>query len=101
MRGHEVGGLAYSPLFRGMLFGTWSRERPSALTTRAAPTRITGPAFHRHLEALEELQAIARSGGLSCAQLSVGVLLATPGLTGVILAVRAMPVRARSWRTSA
>jgi aryl-alcohol dehydrogenase-like predicted oxidoreductase len=86
---HGVGAIAYSPLFRGMLFGTWPRDkRFGADDARGAHKDYSGARFQRHLDAVEELQAIARSRGLSCAQLCVGVLLAVPGLTGVICGAR-------------
>jgi aryl-alcohol dehydrogenase-like predicted oxidoreductase len=86
---HEVGAISYSPLFRGLLFGTWSRDKTFGPDdARGAHKDYAGARFQRHLDAVDELQAIARSGGLSCAQLCVGVLLATPGLTGVICGAR-------------
>jgi aryl-alcohol dehydrogenase-like predicted oxidoreductase len=82
---NNVGAIAYSPLFRGLLFGTWSRNKVfGADDARGTHKDYSGPRFQRHLDAVEELQALAREGGISCAQLCVGVLLATPGLTGVI-----------------
>jgi hypothetical protein len=47
-----------------------------------------GVRFQRHLQAVEEIRAVAASGRLSTAQLCVGVLLHTPGLTGVIVGAR-------------
>jgi aryl-alcohol dehydrogenase-like predicted oxidoreductase len=86
---HDVGAISYSPLFRGLLFGTWSRDKTfGADDARGAHKDYSGRRFQRHLDAVEELQAIARSGGLSCAQLCVGVLLGTPVLTGVICGAR-------------
>jgi aryl-alcohol dehydrogenase-like predicted oxidoreductase len=86
---NDVGAISYSPLFRGLLFGTWSRDKTfCADDARGAHKDYSGPRFQRHLDAVDELQAIARSGGLSCAQLCVGVLLVTPGLTGVICGAR-------------
>jgi aryl-alcohol dehydrogenase-like predicted oxidoreductase len=86
---HDVGAISYSPLFRGLLFGTWSRNKTFGPDdARGAHKDYSGPRFQRHLDAVDELQAIARTGGLSCAQLCVGVLLATPGLTGVICGAR-------------
>ena len=86
---HGVGAIAYSPLFRGLLFGTWSRDKIFGKDdARGAHKDYVGARFQRHLDAVDELQAIARSAGLSCAQLCVGVLLATPGLTGVICGAR-------------
>ena len=86
---HDVGAIAYSPLFRGMLFGTWSRDKTFGPDdARGTHKDYSGARFQRHLDAVDELQAIARSGGLSCAQLCVGVLLDTPGLTAVICGAR-------------
>jgi aryl-alcohol dehydrogenase-like predicted oxidoreductase len=86
---NNVGAISYSPLFRGLLFGTWSRDKTFGPDDARGPHKdYSGPRFQRHLDAVEELHAIARSGGLSIAQLCVGVLLATPGLTGVICGAR-------------
>ena len=86
---HDVGVIAYSPLLRGMLFGTWGRDKtfPSD-DTRSAHKDYSGARFQRHLDALDELKALAASWGLSCPQLCVGVLLRTPGLTGCIVGAR-------------
>jgi aryl-alcohol dehydrogenase-like predicted oxidoreductase len=37
---------------------------------------------------VDEIKQLAADSGLSCAQLAVGVLLATPGLTGSIVGAR-------------
>ena len=86
---HNVGAISYSPLFRGLLFGTWSRDKTFGPDDARGPHKdYSGPRFQRHLDAVDEIQGIARASGLSCAQLCVGVLLATPGLTGVICGAR-------------
>ena len=86
---HDVGAISYSPLFRGLLFGTWSRDKTFGSDDARGPHKdYSGPRFQRHLDAVEEIQSIARASGLSCAQLCVGVLLVTPGLTGVICGAR-------------
>ena len=86
---HGVGMIAYSPLLRGMLFGTWTKDKTfPADDTRGAHKDYTGVRFQRHLQALDELKALAGKGGLSCAQLCIGVLLGTPGLTGCIVGAR-------------
>jgi aryl-alcohol dehydrogenase-like predicted oxidoreductase len=86
---HGVGAISYSPLFRGLLFGTWSRDKTFGADDARGPHKdYSGPRFQRHLDAVDELRAIATSGGLSVAQLCVGVLLETPGLTGVICGAR-------------
>ena len=88
-RAHGVGAIAYSPLFRGLLFGTWRRDKtfPPG-DARREHKDYQGARFQRHLDAVDELTALARQGGLSCAQLCLGVLLGTPGLTGCIVGAR-------------
>lgn len=86
---HDVGVISYSPLFRGMLFGTWGAGKTfPADDGRSTHKDYAGARFQRHLEAVEEVRAVAAAGGLSVAQLCVGVLLHTPGLTGVIVGAR-------------
>lgn len=86
---HDVGAISYSPLFRGLLFGAWSRDKTFGPDdARGQHKDYSGRRFQRHLDAVDEIQAIARAGGLSCAQLCVGVLLIVPGLTGVICGAR-------------
>jgi aryl-alcohol dehydrogenase-like predicted oxidoreductase len=84
-----VGAIAYSPLFRGMLFGTWPRTKmfPPG-DARGDHKDYKGARFQRHLDAVEELTTLASANGLTTAQLAVGVLLATPGLTGCIVGTR-------------
>lgn len=84
-----LGVIAYSPLFRGMLFGTWSRDKTFAEgDARGEHKDYIGARFQRHLDAVDELTGLAAASGLSCAQLCVGVLLATPGLTACIVGAR-------------
>jgi aryl-alcohol dehydrogenase-like predicted oxidoreductase len=86
---NNVGAISYSPLFRGLLFGTWSRDKTFGADDARGPHKdYSGPRFQRHLDAVDEIQTIARASALSCAQLCVGVLLLTPGLTGVICGAR-------------
>jgi aryl-alcohol dehydrogenase-like predicted oxidoreductase len=86
---HNVGAISYSPLFRGMLFGTWPKDKTfPADDGRSTHKDYAGARFERHLQAVEEMRAVAASSGLSVAQLAVGVLLQTPGLTGVIVGAR-------------
>ena len=86
---HGLGGLAYSPLFRGMLFGTWTQARTfDPGDTRGAHKDYSGPRFVRHLQAIDELKALAAQNGMSCAALCIGALLRTPGLSACIVGAR-------------
>jgi aryl-alcohol dehydrogenase-like predicted oxidoreductase len=84
-----IGAISYSPLLRGMLFGTWGRDKkfPSD-DGRSTHKDYSGARFQRHLDAIDELHALARKAGLSCGQLAVGVILRNPGLTGCIVGAR-------------
>ncbi|MEO7192088.1 MAG: aldo/keto reductase [Vicinamibacterales bacterium] len=85
----HVGVLAYSPLLRGMLFGTWGPDKTFAPgDTRATHKDYSGPRFIRHLDAINEIRAVASTEGLTVPQLCVGVLLHTPGLTACIVGAR-------------
>lgn len=86
---NNVGAIGYSPLFRGMLFGTWGRDKTFGKDDgRGAHKDYSGARFQRHLDAVDEIRALASAAGFSVAQLCVGVLLATPGLTGSIVGAR-------------
>ena len=86
---HNVGAVAYSPLLRGMLFGSWGRDKTfPADDGRSAHKDYSGARFQRHLDAIDEIKVLAASYALSCAQLCVGVLLQTRGLTGCIVGAR-------------
>ena len=86
---HGVGAISYSPLFRGLLFGTWTNDKTfPADDARSAHKDYAGARFQRHLQAVDEIRALAMASGLSVPQLCVGVLLQTPGLTAVIAGAR-------------
>ena len=86
---NNVGVISYSPLFRGLLFGTWSKDKTFPPDDgRSTHKDYAGARFQRHLRAIEEIRAVAAASGLSVPQLAVGVLLQTPGLTGVIAGAR-------------
>ena len=86
---HRVGVIAYSPLFRGLLFGTWTKDKvfPDG-DARGTHKDYSGARFARHIDAVREITDVAIQGGLSCPQLCIGVLLRTPGLTGCIVGAR-------------
>ena len=84
-----LGAIAYSPLFRGMLFGTWGPDKTFAAgDSRGEHKDYRGRRFQRHLLAIDELRAIAAGDDLSVAQLAIGALVGTPGLSGCIVGAR-------------
>jgi len=86
---HGVGVLAYSPLQRGLLFGTWAADKtfPSG-DHRGERSDFTGPRLARSLAAVEELRAIALEDEMTVPQLAIGALLCTEGLTACIVGAR-------------
>lgn len=86
---NNVGAIGYSPLFRGLLFGTWTADKTFGPDdARGAHKDYVGARFKRHLDAVAEIRALGNANGLSCPQLSVGVLLDTPGFTASIVGAR-------------
>ncbi len=84
-----LGTLAYSPLLRGMLFGTWTKDKTFPPDdTRGTHKDYSGPRFIRHLKAMDELNALAAKNGTTCPNLAVGTLLANPALTACIVGAR-------------
>ncbi len=84
-----MGTLAYSPLFRGMLFGTWTKDKSFAPgDSRASHKDYSGPRFARHIQAIDELKALAENHGTTCPNLALGALLANPAVTGCIVGAR-------------
>ena len=86
---NHVGVIAYSPLFRGLLFGTWTKAKTfPAGDGRGSHKDYSGARFARHIDAVNAITALAAGSGLSCPQLCIGVLLRTPGVTGCIVGAR-------------
>lgn len=85
----NLGVIAYSPLFRGLLFGTWKKGKtfPEG-DGRGTHKDYQGARFDRHLDAVAQLRDLAAESGLSTGQLAVGTLLHSPGLTGCIVGAR-------------
>jgi aryl-alcohol dehydrogenase-like predicted oxidoreductase len=104
---NNVGFLAYSPLYRGMLFGTWTADKTfPAGDHRGERDDFRGPRLARYVQAVDEMKAIASEDDLDVAELAIGCLTCTEGLSGVIVGARnaaqgaylgrlGMPVRAK------
>lgn len=85
----NVGFIAYSPLFRGLLSGTWAKDKSfPAGDHRGERDEFRGPRLARWLDAVEELRAIAAEDDLTVPQLAIGWLLCHEGCTGVIVGAR-------------
>lgn len=88
-RENQVGLLAYSPLFRGLLSGTWTSEKTFPPGDhRGQRDDFQGEHLKRWLQAIEELRALGNEIGLDVRQLAISRLLHEPGVSGVIVGVR-------------
>jgi len=88
-REHQVGLLAYSPLFRGLLAGTWTPDKTFPPGDhRGQREDFRGEHLQRWLQAIEELRTLGKEIGLDVRQLAVSRLLHEPGVSGVIVGVR-------------
>jgi len=88
-REHHVGLLAYSPLFRGLLSGTWTADKTFPPGDHRGQRKdFQGEHLRRWLQAIEELRALGKEIGLNVRQLAVSRLLHEPGVSGVIVGVR-------------
>jgi aryl-alcohol dehydrogenase-like predicted oxidoreductase len=90
-RDHGTGVIAYAPLANGLLTGAYDRARIHSLAQddwrRRAP-HFNEPALSKNLLVVDRLKAIAKRHGTSVAELSIGWVLATPGVTGAIVGAR-------------
>ncbi len=86
---HGVGAIAYSTLHRGLLFGKWDADKTFQPTDhRSERPDYRGKRFQRFLRAVDELRVIADEDEITIAELAIGVLVCTPGLTGCIVGAR-------------
>jgi aryl-alcohol dehydrogenase-like predicted oxidoreductase len=83
----RIGVIAYSPLYRGLLSGKYTRDHKFG-DHRDDLALYRDKAFHRILDALEEVQPIAEAHGLTIPQLAVRWVLTHPALTCAIMGVK-------------
>lgn len=85
-RAEGVGAIPYSPLARGFLAGTRSREHWET-TLRARTDAFSKPESLRDcdFEVLERVRALASERGVSAAQISLAWLLHQPGVSAPII----------------
>lgn len=84
-----VGFLAYEPLARGLLAGKMDvKRRFEEGDVRRTDPDFQGERFYKRCEAAARLAELARSQGISAAQLAIGWLLAREGVTSVIVGAK-------------
>ena len=88
---NRMGVVAYSPIQRGLLTGTFDRARFEALAPddhrRMSPDFLE-PQFSATLELVEDLKKIAERNGRTCAELAISWILRRPEVTAAIVGAR-------------
>lgn len=84
-----VAYLAYSPMHRGMLFGTWDADKTFLPGDhRAQRPDFVAPRLPILVKATQRLAAIAERYDLTMPELATGALLSREGCTAVIVGAR-------------
>jgi len=78
--------LPYSPLFQGLLTGTFDLEREnfSSSDVRSANPKLSGPDFEKYYSVVKELNAISGEIGKPLSQIAINWLLYHKEVTSII-----------------
>jgi len=88
---HGIGVVAYSPMHRGLLTGTFNPERLSRMAPddhRLRDPSFQEPRFSATLALVEQLKKIAQRRGHTCAQLAISWVLRRNEVTAAIVGAR-------------
>ncbi len=87
----NIGVIAYSPMYSGMLTGTMTRERVESFPAddwRRTDDEFQEPRLTRNLALADLLKGIAAKHGRTAAEASVAWVLANRAITGAIVGAR-------------
>jgi aryl-alcohol dehydrogenase-like predicted oxidoreductase len=87
----HIGVIGYSPLYKGLFTGKFSRERIDQLPAsdhRRNDLHFQEPELSINLQLVNELEKIAVARGVSVAQLTIGWCLRLPQMTAAIVGGR-------------
>jgi aryl-alcohol dehydrogenase-like predicted oxidoreductase len=108
-RKHNIGVVCYSPMYKGLLSGKFSKERMENLDPedhRKRDPKFSSPEFDINLELVAGLEKIAKDAGYTVAQLAIAWTLRRPEVTAAIVGGRKSQqveevVAAGDWELSA
>jgi aryl-alcohol dehydrogenase-like predicted oxidoreductase len=83
---NEMAFFPYSPLFQGLLTGTFDLERKnfSSSDVRSANPKLSGPDFEKYYSVAKELKAISEEIGKPLSQIAINWLLHHEEVTSII-----------------
>lgn len=88
---NNIGVVAYSPMYKGLLTGKITRERIATLPQddhRRKDPNFNEPRLSKNLHIVEQLSALARHLHITVAQLSIAWVLRWPAVTSAIVGAR-------------
>lgn len=88
---HQIGVVAYSPMAKGLLTGTFTRERAAALPEndhRSRDPKFLPPQLEINLQFVESLRPLADRQGRSVGELAIAWVLRRPEVTSAIVGAR-------------
>lgn len=88
---HNIGVICYSPMCKGLLTGTFSKERAAALSDedhRSRDPKFADPQLTINLEMVEGLKKIAAGHNRTVAQLAIAWVLRRSEVTSAIVGAR-------------
>lgn len=88
---NNIGVVVYSPMYKGLLTGKFTKERVAALTAadhRSRDPHFQSPRVDAHLKLVEALKPIAAEHGRSLAELALAWVLRRPEVTSAIVGSR-------------
>ncbi len=83
----RIGVIPFSPLYRGLLTGKYSRDHTFE-DSRGRAKYFTGDGFQRIMDGIDELRPIAKKYGLDPAQLAIRWILTHPAVTSAIVGIK-------------
>ena len=88
-RDNNIGIIPYSPLAQGILTGKFTKDTvfPADDGRNHAPI-FSQPTFGKAIDTVEQLRPFAEKYGVTLAQLSIGFLMQTPGITAPIVGAK-------------
>jgi aryl-alcohol dehydrogenase-like predicted oxidoreductase len=88
---HQIGVVCYSPMYKGLLTGKFTRQRAATLSEkdhRSRDPRFQPPQLEQNLQLVERLQPIATDSGHTLAELAIAWVLRRPEVTSAIVGGR-------------
>jgi aryl-alcohol dehydrogenase-like predicted oxidoreductase len=90
-RAHQVGVIAYSPMYSGLLSGAMTRERIAQFAAddwRRRNANFQEPLLSRNLQLVEILRSVGRRHNLSPGEVAIAWTRCNPAVTAAIVGVR-------------